>query len=241
MTLLSDFISSERERFADDDNNKFAIGFSHISRYQLFLSVILQRYEEASRSFFENTNAMQATLLPGTHKLIDAQVRLYEDGVRLNVLVHLEIESYYLFAKIYLDKVAHALEFYFGQGRGQSLDSHDQLVKNFAAYAEEKSLALPADFMCIAAALKKDISDYRDYEIAHEKSPRRLSGTVFDAEGRMQILGISLYPTDTDKQVESKVPHDLAKDLDAYIACVIELLETNRANTKLKTAPESRS
>lgn len=184
---------------------------------------------------------MQATIRSGTHKLTDAQVKLHEDGVRLNALVHLEIESYYLFAKICLDKIAHALEFYFGQGRGKSLDSHDQLVKNFPAYAKEKDLALPADFIRIATGLKEDISDYRDYEIAHEKSPRRLSGTIFDTEGRMQIAGISLYPTDADKQVESKVPHDLAKDLDAYIGCVIELLETNRAKTKLKTAPESRS
>jgi len=42
MTLLSDFVSSERERFADEDNNKFALGFSQISRYHLFLSLILK-------------------------------------------------------------------------------------------------------------------------------------------------------------------------------------------------------
>jgi hypothetical protein len=95
-----------------------------------------------------------------------------------------ESMSSVLFAKICLDKIAHALEFYFGQGRGKSFDSHDRLVRNFAAYAAEKRLALTADFMRIAAALKKDISDYRDYEIAHEKSLRRLSGTVFDTEGR---------------------------------------------------------
>src|SRR5438876_11524398 len=185
MTKLSEFISTERERFDDEDNNRFAIGFSQISRYQLFLSLILERYEEVSQRFIENQQATQALLLPGTHKMTAEHLALHEAGVRLMAMLHLEIETFYLFAKIYLDKIAHALEFYFGQGRGQSLDSHDQLVKNFAAYAAEKSLALPADFMRIAAALKKDISDYRDYEIAHEKSPRRLSGTVFDTEGRM--------------------------------------------------------
>jgi hypothetical protein len=111
-------------------------------------------------------------------------------------LLHLEIESFYLFAKILLDKIAHALEFYFGLGRKKSLDSHDGLVKNFAQYAEVKCLTLPSDFMTIAARLKTDVSDYRDYEIAHEKSPRRMSGTVFDAEGRMRIVATSLYPTE---------------------------------------------
>jgi hypothetical protein len=88
--------------------------------------------------------------------------------------------------------------------------------------------------MRIAATLKKDISDYRDYEIAHEKSPRRLSGTVFDTKGRMQIAGIRLYPTKADQQVESKVLHDLMRDLDTYIALVIELVRSNGKKTKLK-------
>ena len=35
----------------------------------------------------------------------------------LTTRLHLEIESFYLFAKILLDKVAHFVEFYFGPGR----------------------------------------------------------------------------------------------------------------------------
>ncbi len=42
--------------------------------------------------------------------------------------LHLEIESFDLFAKIFLDKIANFLEFYFESARGLSLDSHDQLV-----------------------------------------------------------------------------------------------------------------
>jgi hypothetical protein len=35
--------------------------------------------------------------------------------------LHLEIESYYLFAKIILDDVARAIEYYFGPHRGLAL------------------------------------------------------------------------------------------------------------------------
>jgi hypothetical protein len=122
---MSDFVSAERARYADDDDNRFAIGFSQISRNYGFLEVILKRYEEESRGLFENTKATQATLLPGSHRLTDAQMRLHEEGVQLNLLVHLEIESFYLFAKICPDRIAHALEFYFGQVRNKPLDSHD--------------------------------------------------------------------------------------------------------------------
>ena len=235
MSQLSEFIGSERERFTNVDNNKFAMSVSQISRYSAFLDVILKRYEEISRQLFENTKATQAAVLPGTHPVTGQLMTLYEEGLRLNLVLHLEIESYYLFAKIMLDKIVHALEFYFGQGRSISLDSHDNLVKYFEAYAEQKGLALPSEFMAMLKTLKTDISDYRDYEIAHEKSPRRMSGTMFDAEGNMKMTAMSLYPTEKDQQVESKVLHDLARDLDIYITQVIELIRTNGAKTKLKT------
>ena len=58
MSKLSDFIGSERERFANVDNNKFAMSFSQISRYSAFLDIILKRYEEVSSKFFENTKKL---------------------------------------------------------------------------------------------------------------------------------------------------------------------------------------
>jgi hypothetical protein len=238
MTLIPNFIAEERERFENEDNNKFMVAFSQISRYSEFLSIILKRYENVSEQFLQNTKALQALSLPGSHKMTEQQMSLYNEGAQLGSVLHLEIESFYLFAKILLDKIAHALEFYFGQARRKSLDSHDNLVKNFVAYAEGKGLTLPADLMPLAQELKKDISDYRDYEIAHEKSPRRLSGTVFDTEGRTRIAAMALYPTDKDQQVESKALHDLDKVLNRYREVVINFVKDNKAKTRLKIASE---
>jgi hypothetical protein len=66
--IPADFISSERERFTEADNNKFAMSFAQVSRYYAFLQVILKRYEVASRQLFENTRATQAGLSAGTHR-----------------------------------------------------------------------------------------------------------------------------------------------------------------------------
>ena len=234
MTKLSEFIGSERGRFANEDNNRFAMSFSQISRYSAFLDVVLRRYEDASRQLFENSKAFQNSVLPGTDPLSPDTMTLHDEGVRLTILVHLEIESFYIFAKILLDKIAHSLKFYFGQGRKTSLDSHDDLVKNFESYANAKGLTLPADFMAIAAALKKDISDYRDYEIAHEKSPRRITGTAFDEHGTMRMIGTRVFPTEKDQQVESKALHHLMKDIDTYIGQMIELIRLNPDKTNLR-------
>jgi hypothetical protein len=238
MTKLSEFISTERERFDDEGNNRFAIGFSQISRYQLFLSLVLERYEEVSQRFIENQKASQALLLPGTHTMTVEHMALHETGVRLIAMLHLEIETFYLFAKIYLDKISRALEFYFGQGRGNSLDSHDQLVKNFVAYADEKGLSIPANFMDFAVLLKRDVSDFRDYQISHEKNSRRLNATMFDNEGNVWMAGTSLYPEKKDQQVESKVLKQMMQDLDLYIDSVISLLRANINKTRLKRKTE---
>jgi hypothetical protein len=236
MNLLTDFILRERERFENEDNNKFAMSFAQISRYRSFLDIILARYEDAAKRFMANTNALRASFLPGTNPVTPAQQTLHEEGAQISSELHLEIESFYLFGKILLDKIAHSLEFYFGPVRKRPLDSNDDLVKNVAAFAAEKSLTIPAGFLERAGQLKTDVSDYRDYEIAHEKSPRRMSGTVFDDSGA-RIAAVSLYPTEKDQQVESKAVHNVIKIIDGHIEAAISLIEQNRDKSRLKLLP----
>jgi hypothetical protein len=56
--------------------------------------------------------------------------------------LHLEIESYYVFAKIILDDVARAIEYYFGPHRGLALDSHDGLAKRMVTSPTKNRHAL---------------------------------------------------------------------------------------------------
>lgn len=84
MSQLSEFIGSERERFANEDNNKFAMSFSQISRYSAFLDVVRKRYD-ASQKLFENTKAFQETLLSGERAFSSDQMALYEEGLRLTL------------------------------------------------------------------------------------------------------------------------------------------------------------
>lgn len=143
MNVLVEFIGKERERFAIEDNNKFSISFSQISRYYDFVRIILDRHEKVSRDFVENTKAMRAIARPGSHPVTGEHMALLEAGRHLSSLVHLEIESFYLFAKILLDKMARSLEFYFGPVRERPLDSHDDLVKNIETYARERTCSCP--------------------------------------------------------------------------------------------------
>jgi hypothetical protein len=104
-----------------------------------------------------------------------------EIGMRL----HLEIEAFYLFAKILLDKISLAIQFYFGTARSLSLASHDNLTKHIEAYAGTKGLTINPELVEHIRKLKEDISDFRDHQIQHiidYRQGRTIRGTGFDGD-----------------------------------------------------------
>jgi hypothetical protein len=231
---LNTFVDEERERFTTFDNNKFAFSFSQIARYLGFVHVIVVRHADAGLKFVANTKALQAAAPSGGLSLTEEQRRLLDEGHKLTDLLHLEVESFFLFAKILLDKIAHSIEFYFGQGRGKPLDSHDDLVKNFGEYSHLKKLSVPANLPTLASSLKKDISDLRDYRIAHDKNPRRVLGTAFNTDGTTSMISTTIYPTPKDKQLQTRDLNDLVREIEEYIGTVIDFIRANRGLTNLK-------
>src|SRR5260370_2420733 len=89
---LSTFISSERERFETEDNNKFAFSFSQISRYGKFTNMIFGRYKKVSEQFIANAKAKHQSFLPGPHKVSDAQSLPFDKSPNCRLLVHFNIE-----------------------------------------------------------------------------------------------------------------------------------------------------
>lgn len=239
MDMLSEFITLERERFSTRHNNLFAFSFSHISRYFEFLKIIQARYHKVAAEFIENSKAQQATFQSGTNSVTEEQMQLLNRGREITAILHLEIESYYLFAKILLDKIARAFEFYFGQSRGLPLDSHDDLVKNIQGYISAKQLTtLQNDVKELMQNLKQCVSDYRDKEIAHEKSPRTMKATMFShgARSTAWVANTKIYPTEKDKQVESKEIDEVMGLIDKYTSEVVKYIRENKEKTNLEVA-----
>jgi hypothetical protein len=231
--LLADVLD---ENCSAEVSTRLGVAFGHVCRYFAFLHYIFEEYEKASNDFVENTKAIQVMFEQGVagNAFTEEQVPVLDQAPVLHDLLHLRIETFYLFAKIFLDKIAHFLEFYFGQGRGLSLDSHDQLVKNFAAFSESKGLALTVEFLDLAERLKTDISDYRDYQISHEKSPRTLYSTSYDAEGKTTITQLRLNPTEKDRQARSTPLADLLSAADRYLRVTFEILKSNANKSSAK-------
>lgn len=92
---------------------------------------------------------------------------------RKRIRVQIDIESFYLFSKTFLDKLAHLVERCLGRPRGLSLASHDKLSKNIERYlAALRHPSLESTLTAMIPIVKQRISDFRDYEFAHAQSLR---------------------------------------------------------------------
>ena len=229
---LSEFIASERNRLDSIHNNMFAYSFAEVERYYNFLEIIYDRHISDLIDYHNAFNELNRSMIghPDRQKMNEEQMTFFGTLQDASVVVQLDIESFYLFSKIYLDKIARAIEFYFGKINKLSLDSHDDFVKCIRAYCKAKDLTLHEGLLSLADKLKKDISDFRDYQIAHLKSPRTYRGTTGD--GRMQLLQI--YPTEKDEQKETKLLDSLLSEIEGYTELIIAFIIDNKEKTTLR-------
>lgn len=231
---LEDFHIRAFERLSNRDANILGAVIGQLLRYREFLTTILARHEEACADVLKAHQKFSPAIYTGdTDTVTKLFVDLETERMKAGPALELDIESFYLFSKILLDRVARFLEFYFGPARGLSLDSHDKLVKRFASYADAKSLKVKPAMIEMATRLKEDVSDHRDYQIAHPKNPRTAHVTFY-GQSHLSVSTIEIYPTEKSKQVITKPLTSLLDALDDYLRCVIGILEDNADRTKLK-------
>jgi hypothetical protein len=82
--------------------------------------------------------------------------------------------------------------------------------------------------------LRKDISDFRDHEIAHDKRLNRVTGTALTQDGRATMIATStVVPPERFKpQAISTHVGKLMLAVEEYVACAIEIVRNNREKTK---------
>ncbi len=147
-------------------------------------------------------------------------------------ILHLETESFFLFAKIALDKIARCIEDYFGSARGLSLRSHDKWCKHASSFTNVKTLDLPDGLSDTIIKLREWISDYRDKQISHFQNPRAIFPTYISAEGSTQIGITFLNPKKSDQQEKSPEVDEVYNKLETYVRQLIELITSNRSRSR---------
>jgi hypothetical protein len=129
------FREAQRPRFPAEKREQVSIVFNEIIRYLFFLQVVLRRYSKANESYIEGSDLFRTKSNEYATRRASASdqrrfKKILQAQMKRTRILHLDIETFYLFSRILLDKVAQALVVYFGEGNYQSL-SHRDLIKQF--------------------------------------------------------------------------------------------------------------
>jgi len=241
-TRLSVFAWHERTRLSEPGVHRFVPAMGKVERYAYFLEIVVARHRALVIQHAELTKKARAFMQPGGGRrtMAPEEVEVLRQLSGLSQLIHLEVETYYLFAKIFLDRVAHFIEHAFGSERRMSLDSHDKLTKNLKAYVSARRLECPKEFFDELVVLKRRIADFRDYQIAHEKSPYMTHGTMWGPSQEPRIVFAAFPPPGANlratEAVQSEELGSLHAAIQIHMGRFIEFYELNREKSIYMTS-----
>ncbi len=225
------FIDTERWNFDGRDNNLYHVAFREVTVYRAVLGLIQDRYRAAGSEYMARSEAftLRIRTAAASAERIGPNARLEE----LQLMLRIEIESFYLFARILLDKIALAVHFYFGLNQS----GHSLLIKQLA------KAGLPASerLRTLAKDLGKQIGGFRSEQITHQRELRAIRSTGYRTGEGPRVILSNLYPTVADQQYESRPLEALIAAIDDYLSEIMEFLAVNREQTALQriggTAP----
>ncbi len=214
-------------------NIAFYSGFQ-IIRYYQFLLLIEQRYTEASQRFHtaqERLVMLSDSSSSNSREPIATEGQLFHEYQLIALQIQLDIESFYLFAKIMLDKTAQFIQQFFGKIRGCEVRSHDNWSKRLRMYCQTKNLIVDDSFVEAVEQMRIVISDFRDKQIQHEESPRTIRGLGLIRPGQDRGLSLTLgriFPKDGDVDIRSYDIPTLSASIDTYLKALMRFVERNR-------------
>ena len=185
------FIETFRKRTDTTTGNILAFSFSKWHRYCYFLTLIMGRAEKASANFIVDMERSleAAKASPGQRPMTPEEIEALNNSFYLWQKLHLEIASFYIFAKVLLDRIADTFGYYFGvKWRGFG-STHNKLTLQFQEICSKIDLQVePADLRELLSDLRKRIVDYRTRDIEHVSDPRLLHATSWGVDKKRRFL-----------------------------------------------------
>ena len=212
------------------------------SRYHAFLEVIVRRYEDANAEYqvFSRRAMEQMRESPGgTRRLTAAEIADQARWFEVTLTLHLEIESFYQFSKILLDRLADVVYLYFGEPRPSKGSSHSRLVTaaGFERLCREHAVAGDA-VLPLLTDLHTRVVRHETDVIEHLLEPRSTPGTSSGPLGRAAISMGLVAPDPATSTFDTRMTEDpaaLLTAIDRYITTIAGFLEANLEKSVLGT------
>lgn len=229
---FEEFVAAEREQYDNDHNNRVAFSLGQVGRYVRMTEIARLRAEAVSMSVINQSQAKMESLGAGSRQLTAEEISDFDMDWRYQLLSHMELEIYFIFTKMLLDKASQCIEDFFGQARSITLKSHRKACKHLTQYADLKNLTIPEGYMALAQKLLDTVVEYRDKQITHLKNPRALRASLIHPDLGVQIATSALYPKTTDKNTASPSLSETYKLVEDFVSIFADLIGANRVQSR---------
>jgi hypothetical protein len=216
-------------RVGDFELNTMMQRLGQVLYYMDVVYRVFARYSQLNADFLAAMQRLQSsTTATGGGVMSPEQIRLHDEQHALGDELRQEIETFYLFSRILLDRMTQAFTATLGEGQHAQTSFH-KLIGSIDKYVAGRELPpVPEVHKELMRQLEADIVDFRDNQIVHEKSPRGMWPIGFDSvRHETYLMYTRLYPRESDKEVHGKYPSDLLKTIEEYSGEWLSYLEDN--------------
>lgn len=213
--------------------NEVLTAIGTVTRDLTFLEITRREHEDAHGVYITHTNSRVARMRAqpaGRRRLTDEEVAEFDHGAHLADVLHLRIETFYLYAQRLLDDLVAMADAIRGPS-GVTLGRHRGLKRNLdSAVAAGELPASGDEFLTLIGEVTSEIKSYRDRYVAHSGNRPLMKATIFDTLAKTaQISVAGMPPREGEFDVRSGSVEELAGLLARYVISWIEYLEAVRA------------
>lgn len=231
------FQNAEWERLSSHSPRDAAAlhaAFGHIVRGYRYLELIHERHVPTAKHYKELLARLIAKMDPafdgGAITYDDEMAAMDVDMGDLLDVAHVDLESFYLFAKTVLERVAQYVELYFGPEPKLAVRTHEKLRVHFDEYASRRGIVVPESFPPALAHVHDFVFTHRsdsatnDSRVAQSPSDLMTAHTEKGPGGNGSSPGVMRLSLTTGQLLNS---------VDAYLREVLELMRANPNRAKM--------
>lgn len=214
--------------------------FGHVLRGYRYLELIHARHVPTARRYKELLAGLFGRMDPafegGAISYDDEMASMDAEMGDLLDFAHIDLETFYLFAKTVLDRTAGLVELYFGPERGLPVRTHEKLAANFKEYAVRRGLVVPGGLHETLAHVHGMVYTHRSDSATNESRQAQSPSDLMMAHTE-SVPGAPGGPVTR----LSLTTQQLLNSVDAYLGTIVELLtcNPNRARILHKRRPRT--
>jgi hypothetical protein len=210
----------------------------HCDRYLRFVRIVVDRYEAANAAYVDHAErfkAMMKEAAGGTggsssKRLTEEESKEFLAKWTLGETLYLEVESFYLFAKILLDRVADVVCLYFGHPKVKDGSSHTRLKNGIFNHICRKNSMDGQVLVPRLEDLHRRVVRHKTDVVEHLANPRWFPGIGFGGDHRVTVSMGLTAPSEGETEFDTRETEDpatLLKEIEDYVVVVIDFLEAN--------------